>query len=186
MIKTQIYEAITLVAVVLIVDLLEHRRPGFVVNRGKEIALNILALAVVIVFGELWKETLLSAFGAVRLEAMLPAFVPESAPSLVKIVLAVILGDFALYWVHRAMHGRPLIWKTHAFHHSIPEIWWLAGSRTSVIHLLLFAVPQVLIGYYLIRLSRSRRELPFLSASWSTSGSTPTSGWISGPLNGCS
>jgi sterol desaturase/sphingolipid hydroxylase (fatty acid hydroxylase superfamily) len=39
------------------------------------------------------------------------------------------------------------------FHHSIPEIWWLAGSRTSLLHLLLFAIPQVFIGNYLLHLT---------------------------------
>ena len=52
------------------------------------------------------------------------------------------------------MHGTlGILWNAHSFHHTIGELWWLAGSRTSVVHLFLFALPQVFIGYYLLRLT---------------------------------
>ncbi len=160
MINTELYQAITLVFVVLFFDYLERSRPGFQVARRRELPLNVLALLVVIVAGELAKQLVLSGYNALGIGSflMLPAL--TTLPSIVKITLAVVLADFSLYWVHRAMH-RPLLWRTHAFHHSIPEIWWLSGSRTSVTHLLLFAIPQVLIGYFMLGLSAWEAGIAF-------------------------
>jgi sterol desaturase/sphingolipid hydroxylase (fatty acid hydroxylase superfamily) len=150
MLSTELYQAITLVLIVGLVDILERIRPSFRVSRQRELGINLLALMVVIIWGELAKELLLAGFRASRLDALLPIGAVQEFPSALKILLAVILSDFSLYWVHRAMHRNPVLWKTHAFHHSIPEIWWLAGARTSMTHLLLFAAPQIFIGYYLL------------------------------------
>ncbi len=153
MLSTELYQAITLIIIVSLVDLLELIRPGFPVSRRRELGINILALTVVIIWGELAKEAILSGFHAAGLDRVLPAGAVRELPAGVKILLTVILGDLSLYWVHRAMHHNPVLWKTHAFHHSIPEIWWLAGARTSMTHLLLFAAPQIFIGYYLLGLT---------------------------------
>ncbi len=161
MLKTELYQAITLVLVVLFFDFLERQRPGFKVTRQRELSLNVLAIVVVIVGGEMWKSLLLYGFNAASLDQVLPLTSVQKLPSIVRIVLAIILGDLTLYWVHRAMHHRPLLWRTHAFHHSIPEIWWLSGSRTSLSHLLLFAIPQILVGYYLLGLSASEAGIAF-------------------------
>ncbi len=153
MLSTELYQAVTLVFIVFLVDMFERTRPGFKVSRRRELGINVLALAVVIVWGELAKEIILSGFHASGLEALLPLRPLRALPSALKIFFAVVLGDLSLYWVHRAMHRNPMLWKTHAFHHSIPEIWWLAGSRTSMTHLLLFAMPQIFIAYYLLGLT---------------------------------
>ncbi len=158
--NTELYQAITLVLVVLFFDQLERRRPGFQVVRRRELPLNVLALLVVIVAGEVAKQLVLSGYNALGFGGSLTLPGVARLPSMVKIILAVILADFSLYWVHRAMHRR-LLWRTHAFHHSIPEIWWLSGSRTSMTHLLLFAIPQILIGYYLIALSPVEAGIAF-------------------------
>lgn len=39
-------------------------------------------------------------------------------PYWVKLVLGVILYDFTTYWIHRASHQFPLLWKFHRVHHS--------------------------------------------------------------------
>lgn len=150
--EEQLYQAITLIVVVAFIDFLERRRPGFPVDRKRDLSLNVLAILVVIIVGELCKKLILGGFNAVDMGALLSQTSLSGLHGAVKIPLAVILSDFCLYWVHRAMH-RPLLWRTHSFHHSIAEIWWLSGSRTSVAHLFLFAVPQILIGYYLLALS---------------------------------
>lgn len=148
----QIYQTITLVLIVLIVDLQERRRPGHTVDRGHQLPLNILALLVVIVAGETWKVLLQSGVnqfnpGGIRVLAGV-----HSLPGVLKILVGLVLADFCLYWVHRAMH-RPLLWRTHTFHHSIEQLWWLSGARTSVTHLFLFAVPQTMIVYFILELA---------------------------------
>ncbi|WP_245437297.1 sterol desaturase family protein [Mesorhizobium helmanticense] len=37
-------------------------------------------------------------------------------------VLVAIAGDFFYYWMHRAQHAVPFLWRMHATHHSIREL----------------------------------------------------------------
>ena len=151
--QVELYQALTLVAAVAVFDSLERRRPGFPVNRRHDLSLNILAIAIVIVVGELWKPLITQGLSAAGLNLnVFPAAI-HRMPGALKILLGIILTDLSLYWVHRAMHGNALLWRTHAFHHTIGQIWWLAGSRTSATHLFLFAVPQIIIGRYVLALS---------------------------------
>ena len=152
--RAQLYQAITLLVVILSFDVLERRIPGYAVHRRQDLALNIVAILIVIVAGEFWKILVLDGLNAItsgRFITLAGVYI-HKLPSIMRIFLGVALGDLSLYWVHRAMH-RTKLWRTHTFHHSIEEIWWLAGSRTSLTHLLLFAVPQVFIAYCLLELS---------------------------------
>jgi sterol desaturase/sphingolipid hydroxylase (fatty acid hydroxylase superfamily) len=150
--QEEIYQVITLICAVALFDFLERRRPGFPVNRKRDLSINIFAIFIVIFAGEIWKRVISQGFSSVGVgPGLFPGFL-HSLPGGLKILIAVIITDFSLYWVHRYMH-RPLLWRTHSFHHSIAEIWWLAGSRTSVTHLFLFAVPQIIIGRYILALS---------------------------------
>ncbi len=158
--KEILYQAITLIAVVLIFDLLERSRPGHPVDRRKDLGLNVLAIIVVIVAGEAWQWLILSAFKTADLIGSLTARV-QNIPGVAKICLGLVLADFSLYWVHRGMHWNGLLWRTHVFHHSIEHLWWLSGSRTSITHLFLFALPQVLIAYVLLRLSPQEAGIAF-------------------------
>lgn len=147
--RAQLYQSLTLIAVVLFFDFLERHRPGYAVHRRRDLPLNILAILIVIVAGEAWKTLLMKGFNALDVRSLVSIDSLRKAPSLVKIALGVVSADFCLYWVHRAMH-RPWLWRTHTFHHSIEEIWWLSGSRTSTTHLFLFAVPQIFLAYFLL------------------------------------
>lgn len=147
--REQLYETITLAVIVLLVDFFERSSPGFAVDRKRNLPLNIMAILVVVVAGETWKILLAHGLDFLSLgkEQSLPTL--RGLFGAVKIFLGVVLSDFCLYWVHRAMH-RPALWPTHIFHHSIEQLWWLSGSRTSATHLLLFAVPQIFIVNYLL------------------------------------
>src|SRR5262245_32704591 len=35
---------------------------------------------------------------------------------------ALIIGDLFYYWMHRAQHAVPLLWRFHSLHHSITEL----------------------------------------------------------------
>ena len=132
----------------------ERRRPCLVINKNNAFSLNVTAMLIVIFAGEYVKKIVAMGYDSIHFSSVLAGNWFSSLPSGPKLVLAVILSDLCLYWVHRAMHG-PLriLWNAHSFHHTIGELWWLAGSRTSVVHLFLFALPQVLIGFYLLRLT---------------------------------
>lgn len=37
--------------------------------------------------------------------------------------------DFLSYWIHRAQHAAPLLWRLHALHHSDPDVDWSTSVR---------------------------------------------------------
>ena len=43
-------------------------------------------------------------------------------PFWVKLILGVVLYDLTTYWVHRASHKVPLLWRLHRVHHSDPTM----------------------------------------------------------------
>ena len=49
-------------------------------------------------------------------------------PQFLVIFLAVFIGDFVGYWRHRLEHT-PLLWPSHAVHHSDTEMTWLTLER---------------------------------------------------------
>ncbi len=62
-----------------------------------------------------------------------------------------LLADFTQYWVHRAFHAVPWLWRFHAIHHSSRSLDWLAGSRLHVVDIVvtrgLVMVPVFLLGF---------------------------------------
>jgi len=52
-----------------------------------------------------------------------------SLPPLAATLLAVLLFDFAVYWVHRWAHEVPALWRFHAVHHSTKTMDWISGLR---------------------------------------------------------
>ena len=63
------------------------------------------------------------------------------------ILLAVLVADLCQYWVHRALHQVPWLWRVHAIHHSVETMDWLAESRLHVIETLIVRL-SVLIPLY--------------------------------------
>jgi sterol desaturase/sphingolipid hydroxylase (fatty acid hydroxylase superfamily) len=50
-------------------------------------------------------------------------------PIAVKIAIAIVGGDFIVYWFHRACHAWEPLWRFHAVHHSAEHLDWLAAHR---------------------------------------------------------
>ena len=72
-------------------------------------------------------------------------------PGWLQLCEIVLLADLWQYWVHRAFHRVPRLWRFHAIHHSSRTIDWLAGSRLHVVDVLatrsLVLVPIFLLGF---------------------------------------
>lgn len=47
-----------------------------------------------------------------------------------QIIEAILIGDLALYWAHRALHANPYLWRFHAVHHAIKEVDWVAAYHS--------------------------------------------------------
>jgi sterol desaturase/sphingolipid hydroxylase (fatty acid hydroxylase superfamily) len=158
--KEQLLQAITLVVVVLFFEFMERLQPGHAADRQKDLPLNLMALLITAAAGEMWKTLLVKGVNTLNPGQITSLALLRGLPGTVKVISGLILADFCLYWVHRAMHRRTL-WRTHMFHHSIQELWWLSGSRTSVTHLFLFAVPQVFLGYFLFQFAPFEAGIAF-------------------------
>ncbi|AFT90608.1 sterol desaturase family protein [Paraburkholderia phenoliruptrix] len=65
-------------------------------------------------------------------------------------VLVAIAGDFFYYWMHRAQHAVPFMWRMHATHHSIRELTaWNCNHHVSepLIYAVFVALPLTLIHF---------------------------------------
>lgn len=54
-------------------------------------------------------------------------------PWIVQFFLAVLVADLAEYFIHRAFHKIPFMWRFHAIHHSSKSLDWIAGSRSHIV-----------------------------------------------------
>jgi sterol desaturase/sphingolipid hydroxylase (fatty acid hydroxylase superfamily) len=154
--ESLLIQIIFFISIAIIFSFFEFRRPALRINKKNHLLLNVMAMLIVIFAGEYAKKIVAAVYNAIHVSAILSGNLLGKLPSVPKIFLVILLSDFCLYLVHLTMHRTfKILWNAHAFHHTIPEIWWLSGSRTSLMHLLLFAGPQVFIGYYLLRLNIS-------------------------------
>ncbi|MFZ5756698.1 MAG: sterol desaturase family protein [Pseudomonadota bacterium] len=64
-------------------------------------------------------------------------------PVWLQFIEILVVIDFFSYWIHRAMHEVPALWKIHAVHHSSEHMDWLASSRLHFLEI----IANRLIGY---------------------------------------
>lgn len=50
-------------------------------------------------------------------------------PFILQLIGIIIVIDIVYYWIHRAFHEIPRLWRIHAIHHSIENMDWLASHR---------------------------------------------------------
>lgn len=72
-------------------------------------------------------------------------------PIALQVVEILLITDFVQYWVHRAFHGIPWLWRFHRIHHSAEVMDWLAGSRLHIVDVLvtrsLTYIPLFALGF---------------------------------------
>lgn len=77
--------------------------------------------------------------------------VVSAQPVWLQVLELMLLADLMQYWVHRALHRWPLLWRFHAVHHSIREMDWLAGSRLHLVDVVvtraLVVLPAFVLGF---------------------------------------
>ncbi|SFL95064.1 sterol desaturase family protein [Marinobacter zhejiangensis] len=60
----------------------------------------------------------------------------SAQPIWLQFIAILLVVDFGTYWIHRAMHEIPALWKIHAVHHSTEQMDWLASSRLHIFEIL--------------------------------------------------
>ena len=72
-------------------------------------------------------------------------------PLWLQVIEIMVFTDFVQYWVHRAFHRVPFLWRFHAVHHSAKMMDWLAGARMHFIEIAvlrgLTAIPMFSLGF---------------------------------------
>ncbi len=72
-------------------------------------------------------------------------------PMVVQVLLIMLATDFVQYWVHRAFHRVPALWRFHAVHHSARSMDWIAGARMHFLEIIvlrgLTAIPMFTLGF---------------------------------------
>jgi len=54
---------------------------------------------------------------------------PGEWPLVIQLVVALLIGEFFMYWVHRLTHEVDFLWRFHATHHSAPRLYFLNAVR---------------------------------------------------------
>ena len=75
---------------------------------------------------------------------------PSEWPLVAQLLLALLIGEFGTYWIHRLMHESEFLWRFHAPHHSAPRLYWLNAGRFHPLDLFaqqfLAITPLVILG----------------------------------------
>jgi sterol desaturase/sphingolipid hydroxylase (fatty acid hydroxylase superfamily) len=75
---------------------------------------------------------------------------PTAAPVVVRVLLAFFLVELCSYWMHRAFHHFPILWRFHRTHHGIGELNGMKSLRVHPVDNALFyvarTVPLMFLG----------------------------------------
>jgi lathosterol oxidase len=98
-----------------------------------------LVSALVVLPGQLLRDHLVGAATLGRL------------PLLLQLPLVLVVADLAFYWVHRAAHRFPFLWRLHRLHHSNEALDWLASERLHLAEIVIVRaavlIPLTLLGF---------------------------------------
>jgi len=148
------YEIASFFALVAIFGACEHFWPARQIDYWRDLRLDVLSFAFALAVNRVCTHLIRGWVGDIT-----PYYLAgtiqflQGLPSPIKIIMAVFVVDFIIYWIHRAQHHYEVLWRTHAWHHSIEQMYWFAGFRTSFLHSLIYNIPQVVIPVTLFRLS---------------------------------
>ncbi len=135
----------------LVSEILERWRPARRVDRLRHLVTDLGSFGFAVLLNRSI-DALLAPVVAAHAPASVAAALEglRGLPTWAKIGIAVVLADFCLYWIHRAQHTWDWAWRTHAWHHSVEELYWFSGFRTSFLHSLVYNLPQVAIPVLLL------------------------------------
>lgn len=123
--------------------LLENQRPLEDIDRTKHLKFDIIVVVISALMVAGLTVWLLDGFVRTWLLNNVQLFDSIiSQPLWLRISLALVIGDLGYYIAHRLMHTPPL-WRTHVFHHSIQEIYWFSGLRSSAMNSLIIRLPYL-------------------------------------------
>ena len=95
-----------------------------------------------------------AAFAALEGQAWREAI--AGLPLVVQFFAVLLSADLAEYFIHRAFHVVPVLWRFHAIHHSSIDMDWLAGSRLHIVDVI---VTRAIVVFPLFALGFDQRAV---------------------------
>jgi sterol desaturase/sphingolipid hydroxylase (fatty acid hydroxylase superfamily) len=84
------------------------------------------------------------------LDLPIAAIWPHGWPLWLQAVTMVLVVDFLRYWLHRFAHENDTLWRLHAVHHSVEQLYWLNTARfhpiEKTLQMCLDSLPFLLMG----------------------------------------
>jgi len=152
--QTGDYEIAAFFGLVAVFEVCERIWPARPVDRWRDLKLDLLSFAFALTVNRASTHLIRYFVGDLTpTVAATPLHVLQSLPSFWKILMALFVADFLIYWIHRAQHRFDLLSRTHDWHHSIEHMYWFAGFRTSFFHSFIYNLPQVVVPVTLFKLS---------------------------------
>ena len=74
---------------------------------------------------------------------------PSDWPLVIQLLVAGLIIDFGLWFMHWVSHKIDLLWRLHALHHSSERLYWLNGERRHPLSAILLASPGLMIVIFL-------------------------------------
>ena len=75
---------------------------------------------------------------------------PHTWPIWAQAILMILVVDFLRYWLHRAAHTNQYLWRLHAVHHSVQQLYWLNTARfhplEKILQMMLDSLPFLIMG----------------------------------------
>ena len=154
MATAQDYQTAAFFGLVALFEVLERVRPAHEIDRWKDLKIDVFSFGLALLLNRACKTAVLAMVLATTpawVGAQLTAL--HALPAGWRILLAIVVVDFLIYWIHRAQHKFDLLWRTHAWHHSIEQLYWFSGFRTSFFHSFMYAIPATTVATIVFNLS---------------------------------
>jgi len=153
-IPPQDYETIAFFVLVAVFELWERLRPARKLDRWADLKTDLLSFSLAVLMNRICTHAISTAAGVMVPPALVGGMrALQAVPGALKIVMAIIVADFIIYWIHRSQHHFDTLWRTHVWHHSVENMYWFSGFRTSFLHSLIYNIPQATVPMLIFGLS---------------------------------
>jgi len=154
MLTSQDYQTMAFFGLAGMFEVLERVRPAREIDRWKDLKIDVFSFALAITMNRISHYSVTGVVQSCAPAWMLGGLQTlQGLPSVTRIVLAIFVVDFMIYWIHRAQHRFDPLWRTHAWHHSVEHLYWFSGFRTSFLHSFIYNIPQAAIPMLVFNLS---------------------------------
>lgn len=120
----------------------EYARPYYAEWRPTLPELKIDMLHYVVNYGVKQCGVLLMAL-ALQYVSFSSTIWPTQLPFVLQVILAGLVFDFVLYWIHRLSHRDNLLWRLHTIHHSPKKLYLINGEKRHPLHQIAEGVPAL-------------------------------------------